>query len=66
MDGLKAVQLEQTLKGSIGSWEILDLKNFGKSAAVFRVSDGTNHAALKVFDDELIEKYGDNTNARKC
>jgi hypothetical protein len=64
---LKAVQLEQTLKGrSIGSWEILDVKNFGKSAAVFRVSDGTTHAALKVLDDELVEKYDDNSNARKC
>jgi serine/threonine protein kinase len=62
MDNIKAAELEATLKGkSIGGWKIINLINNGKSAAVFRATDGSKTVALKIFDDELIEKYGDDT-----
>ncbi|MCQ8873091.1 protein kinase [Mesorhizobium sp. LMG17149] len=60
MDSVKAGILYEKLKGtSIGPWRIDKLKGIGKSAAVFLGSQGTETVAVKIFDDELIEKYGD-------
>ncbi len=60
MDSVKAQELELSLrKRSINGWEVAGLIDFGKSAAVFKAINGDNIAALKVFDDELIKKYGD-------
>lgn len=62
MDSVKAQILLEKLKGkTIGTWEIQSYKNHGKSAAVFLGSDGKNTVAVKIFDEELIEKYGDKT-----
>ncbi len=62
MDHIKANELETELKGqSIDGWTVESLINHGKSAAVFLARKGNDKAAVKVFDDELIEKYGDKT-----
>jgi eukaryotic-like serine/threonine-protein kinase len=62
MDGIKAKELEGVLKGkTIDVWTIGSLVNHGKSAAVFRASSANGPAAIKIFDDELIARYGDDT-----
>ncbi|MGO6685630.1 protein kinase domain-containing protein [Rhizobium leguminosarum] len=62
MDSAKAHIIEKTLKGQkVGEWTIESLIDNGKSAAVFKASHGTKLAAVKVFDDELIERFGDKT-----
>lgn len=59
MDLLKAKDLEARLTGAaIGKWTIEALVGFGKSAAVFRATAPFELAAVKIFDDELIERYG--------
>lgn len=62
MDNIKAQDLFEQLNGKeINGWTVKELVNFGKSAAVFKAekADSSEFAALKIFDDELIEKYGD-------
>ncbi|WP_417432850.1 serine/threonine protein kinase [Kiloniella sp.] len=60
MDRIKALELEEQLKGkSIDGWTIEHLINQGKSAAVFLASKEQEKSAVKIFDDELIERYGD-------
>ena len=60
MDAAKAQMIEGKLKGQkLGSWTVESLIDNGKSAAVFKASDGSATAAVKVFDDELIERFGD-------
>ena len=62
MDNVKAQDLFQKLKDrSIADWQITDYVSHGKSAAVFKGRKGKEIAAVKVFDDELIKKYGDET-----
>jgi serine/threonine protein kinase len=62
MDRVKAQIWEERLKGTkIGNWEILSLIDNGKSAAVFRATDGSTTVALKLFDDEIIKRFGDTT-----
>lgn len=61
MDSVTARALEARLKGvTLDGWEIGDLINHGKSAAVFHGRKDGAHAAVKIFDSELIERYGDN------
>lgn len=43
---------------SIDGWLVEQLIDHGKSAAVFRASKGSKFAAVKVFDRELIERFG--------
>ncbi|WP_296426547.1 protein kinase [Yoonia sp.] len=62
MDKVKAQELYEKLSGKeINGWCVEELINFGKSAAVFKAKKSATgeSGALKVFDDELIEKYGD-------
>lgn len=60
MDTIKARELETILKGrEVSGYLIEKYINHGKSAAVFRASKGGKAAAVKIFDNELIEKYGD-------
>lgn len=60
MDSVKAAALENDLQGKeIGEWKIERLINHGKSAAVFLGTKDSEQAAIKIFDDELIAKYGD-------
>lgn len=62
MDKIKAQELAGKLSGTVlQEWKIADLINFGKSAAVFKgchIPTG-DLVAVKVFDDELIARYGD-------
>lgn len=50
-----AVELKDRL---VDRWTICDLINFGKSAAVFAATCDGQDVALKVFDVELVERYG--------
>lgn len=62
MDSVKAREIEAKLRGTaIGGWTIQSYVDNGKSAAVFRASRGAEIAAVKIFDDDLIARYGDNT-----
>ncbi|QNP43465.1 protein kinase [Sphingomonas daechungensis] len=62
MDQAKALSLEEQLRGQeLDGWTIERLVNYGKSAAVFLGRKAGNLAAVKVFDTELIERYGDST-----
>ena len=63
MDTVKARDLETQLRGkSIEKWEIKRLIDYGKSAAVFEASDSV---AIKIFDDDLIKRYGDETQLKR-
>lgn len=61
MDEVGAKQLEAELIGlQLNQWEIVELIDNGKSAAVFKAKDGLgNNAAIKIFDRELIQKFGE-------
>jgi hypothetical protein len=62
MDRIKAEILEKALVGnSIQGWTIRSLISNGKSAAVFLADGKEGMAAVKVFDTELIARYGDET-----
>lgn len=62
MDKVKSEAIFEKLKNNpVGAWTVVEFINHGKSAAVFRATDGSKNVALKIFDDELIEKYGDHT-----
>lgn len=68
VDGVKAKDWEKKFRGqSIHGWTIISLIDHGKSAAVFKaVSDSAGQpAALKIFDDELIQRYGDETQIKR-
>lgn len=60
MDTYKAKKLEQILKGQkILNYEIIELFHNGKSAAVFKAKDlEGNFYAVKIFDNDLIERFG--------
>jgi serine/threonine protein kinase len=62
MDKIKAQELTEKLSGTIlQDWKISELIDHGKSAAVFKGHNVTTGdlVAVKVFDDELIARYGD-------
>ena len=62
MDRVKAELWEGHFKGqTVAGCSIETLIDFGKSAAVFRGRRGAELVAVKIFDDELIERYGDKT-----
>ncbi len=62
MDSAKAREWEDRFRGKkLESWTIEKLIDHGKSAAVFRASGETGLVALKIFDDEIIQRYGDAT-----
>lgn len=59
MDQHAAEKLKAELCGkSVGGWVVEEYINHGKSAAVFRAIKGGQIAALKVFDPELVNRYG--------
>jgi serine/threonine protein kinase len=60
MDTYKSKQIEQILKGQkFLGYEIIELLNNGKSAAVFKVRNIEGQLfAVKIFDDDLIERFG--------
>jgi eukaryotic-like serine/threonine-protein kinase len=62
MDSAKAKEWEDRFRGkTIDSWRIEALIDHGKSAAVFRAFGEAGLVALKIFDDEIIQRYGDET-----
>lgn len=68
MDEVKAKEWEAKFRGqAIDGWTIDSLIDHGKSAAVFKaVSESPGSlAALKIFDDELIQRYGDETQLKR-
>ncbi len=61
MDRHKSQTLFEVLKGQtfLKKYTVLELIDNGKSAAVFKVEDSNNnYYALKVFDNDMIDKYG--------
>jgi eukaryotic-like serine/threonine-protein kinase len=62
MDKVKAAAWEADLTGKeIAGCTIGSLIDHGKSAAVFKATRNGEVVALKIFDDEIIERYGDKT-----
>ena len=59
MDKYSAEKLSAELLGqTIGGWLVEKYTNHGKSAVVFLASKGAQRAALKVFDPEIVDRYG--------
>jgi len=50
---------------SVGGWPVQDFVGAGKSAIVFKTSDGTNDRAIKIFDRELVERFGEEAQAER-
>ena len=68
MDHVKAKEWEAKFRGhAIEDWTIDSLIDHGKSAAVFKAVSASSGklAALKIFDDELIQRYGDDTQLKR-
>ena len=58
----RAHALLEELRGHcVGGWQIQDLIRHGKSAAVFTAHQSPRTAALKIFDPELVARYGELT-----
>lgn len=67
MDKIKAAQLANSLIGTkIDGWLVEKHIDHGKTAAVFQASKGADQAAIKVYDDELIARFGDETFQQRC
>jgi len=49
----------------IGGWPVLDYVGAGKSAIVFKSTDGIATRILKVFDRELVERFGEEAQAER-
>lgn len=59
MDSTKAKDWEHRFRGKkILTWTVKSLIDNGKSAAVFLAEDENGPVAIKVFDDELVKRYG--------
>jgi eukaryotic-like serine/threonine-protein kinase len=62
MDKVLAARMASEIIGSeVGGWHAIELLGSGKSALVLRAEKDGQSAALKVFDPDLIEKYGEPT-----
>lgn len=60
MDSARAKRMtKELLSTSIGGWKLLELSGAGKSAIIFRASKGGAIGAIKVFDPELVERFGE-------
>jgi hypothetical protein len=59
MDSARAARITNELKhNEIDGWVIIDQINHGKSAVVLRAEKGDETAAIKVFDPDLVERFG--------
>jgi serine/threonine protein kinase len=59
MDKVVAARLEGELLGQdIGGWRLSGCIGYGKSAIVFQAERDNREAAVKVFDRELVERFG--------
>jgi eukaryotic-like serine/threonine-protein kinase len=62
MDRVRAKRMAEELRGKrVGGWTVLEFINHGKAALVFRASREREEAALKIFDPELVERFGRET-----
>jgi serine/threonine protein kinase len=62
MDPVVADRMRDELVGkSVGGWTPEKILGNGKSAVVFRACKGDQIAALKVFDPDLVKRYGEPT-----
>jgi len=62
MDNYLAAKMASEIVGSeVGGWRALEFLGSGKSALVMRAEKDGQVAALKVFDPDLIKKYGEPT-----
>jgi serine/threonine protein kinase len=60
MDRTVAARMANEIVGSeVGGWRALEQLGSGKSALVLKAERNGQIAALKVFDPDLIEKYGE-------
>jgi eukaryotic-like serine/threonine-protein kinase len=51
-------ELDNLIGQTVGDWKLVKFINAGKSAAVFRGVNGSQTAAVKIFDPALIEEFG--------
>lgn len=59
MDSARAKRMTgELLNRTVGDWTITEYRAAGKSALVFKATRGGETAALKIFDPELIERFG--------
>jgi len=60
MDRLKALKLVNEIQNekSLNGYNVLEFINNGKSAAVFKAKKNDMFYALKIFDNDLIERFG--------
>jgi serine/threonine protein kinase len=59
MDKQKALAIEKKLQGKeLNGYTILNFLDNGKSAAVFKAIKGDIFYAVKIFDNELVERFG--------
>jgi serine/threonine protein kinase len=50
---------------SLNSWIVGDYVNSGKSALVFKATKGLAEAAIKIFDPEIVERFGRSDEAER-
>jgi serine/threonine protein kinase len=59
MDDARAARMaDELLNKTVGNWTILEFLGAGKSALVFKAQNSTGFAALKIFDPELVQRFG--------
>lgn len=59
MDDRTAEEMSAALVGkTIGGWLVQKYINHGKSAVIFLARRGDQDAALKIFDREIVQRYG--------
>jgi serine/threonine protein kinase len=59
MDEARASRMaKELLNAKVGTWRILEYLGAGKSALVFKAQNDSGFAALKIFDPELVERFG--------
>ena len=62
MDNVLAARMSADLVGKeVGGWKAVEFLGAGKSALVLKAERDGNEAALKVFDPDLVKKYGEDT-----
>jgi serine/threonine protein kinase len=62
MDPVRAERISKELVGSsVGGWRVNKYLGNGKSAVVFEGEKDAQHVALKVFDPELVDRFGKET-----
>jgi serine/threonine protein kinase len=60
VDKVVAARMEKELSGEeIGGWKLAECIGHGKSALVFRAVRGAQIGALKIFDREIVDKFGE-------